>query len=308
MESKTLETRLGPLAWRSSGTGPALVFFAGALANGGSVARRRRRARGPLPLHHDRPPAGSASLAAVGRSGPIGHFAGSADARLPRTARAGGRHGRRQRHGRRLLLLSLATGHPALARMGRLVLTNCDSYDKFPPDALKNGRGDCRRSPARAGAASAAASVIGRAAQGLATVAARGLDPSARVILRAGADAIPGGRRSRRAPWAACVRSCCSMPPEAIPRFDRPVLLIWGDASTSSRSRTRSGSRRTSPTRTLTTVPAPRPGCPSTTRPRWPTRSPGSFRRPLRCRDAAQSRQRPDSAVSRIRSRVSMQA
>ncbi|MGH3410928.1 MAG: alpha/beta fold hydrolase, partial [Streptosporangiaceae bacterium] len=34
MESERMETRLGPLAWRSSGRGPALVFFAGALANG----------------------------------------------------------------------------------------------------------------------------------------------------------------------------------------------------------------------------------------------------------------------------------
>ena len=34
MESERLETRLGPLAWRSSGQGPTLVFFAGALANG----------------------------------------------------------------------------------------------------------------------------------------------------------------------------------------------------------------------------------------------------------------------------------
>ena len=34
MESERLETRLGPLAWRSSGRGPTLVFFAGALANG----------------------------------------------------------------------------------------------------------------------------------------------------------------------------------------------------------------------------------------------------------------------------------
>ena len=33
-----------------------------------------------------------------------------------------------------LLLLSLATGHPALGRLGRLVLTNCESYEKFPPD------------------------------------------------------------------------------------------------------------------------------------------------------------------------------
>ena len=36
--AKRLETRLGPLAWRSSGQGPALVFFAGALANHRPVA------------------------------------------------------------------------------------------------------------------------------------------------------------------------------------------------------------------------------------------------------------------------------
>src|ERR1700722_16157363 len=34
MECKRLDTRLGPLAWRSSGSGPPIVFFAGALANG----------------------------------------------------------------------------------------------------------------------------------------------------------------------------------------------------------------------------------------------------------------------------------
>ena len=33
MESKRLETRLGPLAWQTSGHGPTLVLFAGALAN-----------------------------------------------------------------------------------------------------------------------------------------------------------------------------------------------------------------------------------------------------------------------------------
>ena len=45
MESERLETRLGPLAWRSSGHGPALVFFAGTLANGELSAGRRRRAQ-----------------------------------------------------------------------------------------------------------------------------------------------------------------------------------------------------------------------------------------------------------------------
>ena len=33
MESGKLETRLGPLAWQSSGTGPAIVCYVGALAN-----------------------------------------------------------------------------------------------------------------------------------------------------------------------------------------------------------------------------------------------------------------------------------
>jgi pimeloyl-ACP methyl ester carboxylesterase len=33
MESNRLDTRVGSLAWQSSGEGPTLVFFAGALAN-----------------------------------------------------------------------------------------------------------------------------------------------------------------------------------------------------------------------------------------------------------------------------------
>jgi hypothetical protein len=52
MESNRLQTRVGSLAWQSSGEGPTLVFFAGALANhkgppvrlpgdGASTGRRR---------------------------------------------------------------------------------------------------------------------------------------------------------------------------------------------------------------------------------------------------------------------------
>src|ERR1019366_8496073 len=46
-----------------------------------------------------------------------------------------------------LLLLSLASGHPALGRVGRLVLTNCESYDQFPPDKLRKAT-QRRRLPA----------------------------------------------------------------------------------------------------------------------------------------------------------------
>ena len=44
-------------------------------------------------------------------------------------------------------LLSLAAGHPALGRVGRLVLTNCDSYDQFPPEALKKATALSRTLP-----------------------------------------------------------------------------------------------------------------------------------------------------------------
>ena len=46
-----------------------------------------------------------------------------------------------------LLLLSLDSDHPALGRIGRLVLTNCDNYDQFPPDALKKAGPLFRRLP-----------------------------------------------------------------------------------------------------------------------------------------------------------------
>ena len=76
-----------------------------------------------------------------------------------------------------LLLLSLATGHPALGRVGRLVLTNCESYDQFPPDALKKASAPCRALPGLARALIRLQ--LGRRPAGaghLATVTASGLD------------------------------------------------------------------------------------------------------------------------------------
>jgi len=45
-------------------------------------------------------------------------------------------------------------------RIGRLVLTNCDNYDQFPPDALRKASAVCRTAPwlARAGVRRQAAS------------------------------------------------------------------------------------------------------------------------------------------------------
>src|SRR5580658_11384510 len=147
MESRRLETRLGPLAWRSTGQGPALVFFAGALANGelwrdvvAALEDRYRCITIDLPLGaHPWPlDAGAdrsaASLARLELD--CLELLELDDATVVANDTAGG-----------LLLLALATGHPALGRVGRLVLTNCESYDQFPPDALKKAAKVARQRP-----------------------------------------------------------------------------------------------------------------------------------------------------------------
>jgi pimeloyl-ACP methyl ester carboxylesterase len=130
-----------------------------------------------------------------------------------------------------LLLLSLATGHPALGRVGRLVLTNCESYDKFPPDALKKATALCRTLPRLARAltrlqlrASSARRKI------ISGVAASGLD-------RERAESFFGPARRDQRVTDDLVAAMAGFRPqllidaaEVIPRYDRPVLLIWGDA------------------------------------------------------------------------------
>jgi pimeloyl-ACP methyl ester carboxylesterase len=130
-----------------------------------------------------------------------------------------------------LLLLSLASGHPALRRVGGLVLTNCDNYDQFPPDALKKGAAVCRRFPqvAREAFRLEVRSAIGRR-RVIATVLAGGLDPERDESF------FGPGRRDPRvvddmvAAMAGCRPELLVDAAEAIPRFDRPVLLIWGES------------------------------------------------------------------------------
>jgi len=134
-----------------------------------------------------------------------------------------------------LLLLSLGTGHPALGRVGRLVLTNCENYDQFPPDKLKKAVAACRRTPRLARALIRLQirlqhrwPAIRR--RGIATVAGNGLDDDrvesfsgpARRDHRVAGDLVAAlaGERPQLLIDAA----------EAIPRFDRPVLVIWGES------------------------------------------------------------------------------
>ncbi len=231
MESQRLETRLGPLAWRSTGHGPTLVFFAGALANGelwrdvvSALEDRYRCITIDLPLGaHPWPLAPGADRSAMSLARLMLdclELLDVDDTTVVVNDTAGG-----------LLLLSLATGHPALGRVGRIVLTNCDSYDQFPPDALKKASAMCRRVPgiARAAFRLQVSTAIGRR-RSVATVVANGLDAEREAAFFGPGRRDPGVVDDMVAAMAGCRPELLVDAAEAIPRFDRPVLLIWGES------------------------------------------------------------------------------
>src|SRR3954464_9835676 len=144
---ESLPTRLGPIAYRTRGEGPPLVFFAGALANGAlwedvvaALEADYRCLTVDLPLGAPAQPLNEGADRSAGSLARLEldclEVLDVDDATVVVNDTAGG-----------LLLLALATNHPALARVGRLVLTNCESYDQFPPDALKRAAVACRRAP-----------------------------------------------------------------------------------------------------------------------------------------------------------------
>jgi pimeloyl-ACP methyl ester carboxylesterase len=231
MESKVLNTRLGSLAWQSSGRGPALVFFAGALANHDlwrdvvtALDDRYRCITVDLPLGaHSRPLSAGADRSATSLARLLLdclELLEVEDATVVVNDTAGG-----------LLLLSLDSGHPALGRVGRLVLTNCENYDQFPPDALKKAAALCRTFPNAARALlrlQLRSSILRRRA--IATVTATSLDHER-------AESFLGPiRRDKRVAGDMVAAQAGARPQllvdaaEAIPRFDRPVLLIWGES------------------------------------------------------------------------------
>jgi len=233
MESRTLETRLGPLAWQSSGSGPALVFFAGALANHAlwrdviaELDDRYRCITIDLPLGgHPWPLDRSADRSAISLSRLLLdclELLDVDDATVVVNDTAGG-----------LLLLSLGTSHPALGRVGRLVLTNCESYDQFPPDSLKKASAASRAVPWLARELlrlQVRSSTFRRKV--LASVTATELDAE-RV------ESLLGSAMRDRRVIGDLVAAMAGFRPQLlldaareISRFDRPVLLVWGEECT----------------------------------------------------------------------------
>ena len=226
MECETLETRLGPLAYRSSGQGPTLVFFAGALANGdlwrdviAPLEDRYRCITVDLPLGaHPWPLLSGADRSATSLARLLLDcldLLDVTDATVVANDTAGG-----------LLLLSLATGHPALGRISRLVLTNCESYDQFPPGKLRMASAMCRRMP---GLARGAVRLTARR-RNVSGVTESGLDSER-------AESFFGPILRDRRVADDLVAALAGERPQllidaakAIPGFDRPVLVIWGEA------------------------------------------------------------------------------
>jgi pimeloyl-ACP methyl ester carboxylesterase len=128
-----------------------------------------------------------------------------------------------------LTLASLGTGHPGLARIAGLVLTNCDSFEHFPPPSFAPMVKLCRASSA-AGRALMwfFATRPGKAAFFSQVCATK---PSRERI-----DAILGAFATSASSRRDAVTVTQSMRPsiteEAVPalrEFAKPVRVVWGD-------------------------------------------------------------------------------
>ena len=129
-----------------------------------------------------------------------------------------------------LCLAALGSGHPGLERISRLVLTNCDSYEHFPPKGFDRIAGMARRFPP--------------AGTGLLRVFAT--KPGQRMFLKSVCTSPPTGDAARRVFEAFpdskgarrdALRVTQSLEPsvtldavDALQAFPKPVLLAWGDA------------------------------------------------------------------------------
>lgn len=214
------------IRYRSTGDGPTVVFVHGVYVGGGlwhDVVDRLDDftcivPTWPLGAHSDPAPDADVSAAAAAvRIPALLEALDLTDVTLVGNDTGGG-----------LCLAALATGHTGLARIGRLVLTNCDSYEHFPPKGFDRIAAISRKVPP-----------IGAAF--IRFLASR---PGRRYFMKsvcvhppAGADAdrIFEAFATSKAARADALRTTQSLVPsvtldavDALRAFDRPVLLAWG--------------------------------------------------------------------------------
>ena len=216
------------IRYRDTGEGPTIVFVHGVWVGGrlwDDVVGRLTGMRcvvptWPLGAHADPAPAADLSARAAARR--IPEFLEALDLHdvtLVGNDTGGG-----------LCLASLATGHPGLQRLGRLVLTNCDSYEHFPPQGFDKMIAVMRRSPAIGAAllrffsSSAGQWVF---LKGVCTTPPKGA--RARAIFGAFADSAAVRKDALR--FAESLEPSVTLDAVAALRsFPAPVLLAWGTA------------------------------------------------------------------------------
>ncbi|HVU72931.1 MAG TPA: alpha/beta hydrolase [Mycobacteriales bacterium] len=230
MSEKTITLSGATLDYRDVGSGPAVVFVHGVYITGAvwddvvdrlSSTHRCIVPTWPLGAHAHEMPAGTdLSVAATARRVPeLLEALDLRDVTIVANDSGGG-----------ITLTSLATGHPGLSRIGALVLTNCDSFDHFPPPSFKPMVKLCRLS--------------GSIGTGLMRFFASGAgkklffkqvcstQPSDERI-----DAILGAFRTSARSRRDAVQVTASMKPsltlDAVPALEAleaPVHVVWGDA------------------------------------------------------------------------------
>ena len=133
------------IRYRTVGTGPTVVFVHGVYVGGSLWNGIAERLDGvhcvlptwPLGAHADPAPDADLGALAVARRVPaLLEALDLTDVTLVGNDTGGG-----------LCLAVLACGHPGLERIGRLVLTDCDSYEHFPPKGFDRIAALARRAP-----------------------------------------------------------------------------------------------------------------------------------------------------------------
>lgn len=227
-KSGAVEIDGATIRYRSRGSGPTIVFVHGVYVGGtlwNGVAERLDGFRcvaptWPLGAHADPAPDADLSAHATARRIPaLLEALDLSDVTLVGNDTGGG-----------LCLAALGSEHDGLARIGRLVLTNCDSYEHFPPKGFDRIAAVCRRVPP-----------IGR---GMLRFFASG--PGRKSFMKAvtvdpptgqAADAVFEAFATSKASRADALRTTQSLDPsvtldavDALRAFQKPVLLAWGDS------------------------------------------------------------------------------
>lgn len=226
-QEKTVEIDGVVIRYRTRGAGPTIVFVHGVYVCGALWDDVADHLQGfhcivptwPLGAHAD--PAADADVSARANVRRILSFVealGLEDVTLVGNDTGGG-----------LCLAALGCGHPGLDRLRRLVLTNCDSFEHFPPKGFDRIAAMARHVPP-VGAAFIRFLASGRGRKFF-------LDAvCAQPLTQTRAGEIFGAFATSKSTRRDALRFTQSLEPsvtldavDALRSFDHPVLLAWGD-------------------------------------------------------------------------------